>query len=178
MRFSHDSDPTSGHDPCPCPKPKPKAKPNPYAPAGRRGRKEDPRLTTLPSGDHHGQRARLFVAPSTQTNSGCEFVHPLPLPIPTSRPRCPAAPFLSISGPFTNQDWVKPTARASLARMESFESERASSAPTASRNDSISHVALTRSRALRTRAEVSASPSTQSPAIASSRPTSRQWCSG
>ena len=43
--------------------PRPKPKPNPYAPAGRRGRKEDPRLTTLPSGDHHGQRARLFVAP-------------------------------------------------------------------------------------------------------------------
>ena len=100
MRVSHDSDPASGHEPCP----KPNPNPNPYAPAGRRGRKEDPRLTTLPSGDHHGQRARLFVAPSTQTNSGCEFVHPLPLPIPTSRPRCPAAPFLSISGPFTNQD--------------------------------------------------------------------------
>ena len=65
MRVSHDSDPTSGHERCPKPlaEPEPDPNPNPYAPAGRRGRKEDPRLTTLPSGDHHGQRARLFVAP-------------------------------------------------------------------------------------------------------------------
>ena len=31
-------------------------------------------------------------------------MQPLPTPIPTSRSRCPAAPFLSISGLFTNQD--------------------------------------------------------------------------
>jgi len=30
-------------------------------------------------------------------------MQPLPTPIPTSRSRCPAAPFLSISGLFTNQ---------------------------------------------------------------------------
>jgi len=33
------------------------------------------------------------------------LMQPLPTPIPTSRSRCPAAPFLSISGLFTNQDW-------------------------------------------------------------------------
>jgi len=33
-------------------------------------------------------------------------MQPLPTPIPTSRSRCPAAPFLSISGLFTNQDWA------------------------------------------------------------------------
>ena len=31
-------------------------------------------------------------------------MQPLPTPIPTSRSRWPAPPFLSISGPFTNQD--------------------------------------------------------------------------
>ena len=50
VRVSHDSDLASGHDPSPKPKPKPR----PYPPAGRRGRNEDPRLTTLPNADHHG----------------------------------------------------------------------------------------------------------------------------
>jgi len=38
-------------------------------------------------------------------------MQPLPTPIPTSRSRCPAAPFLSLSGPFTNQGWRRPVAR-------------------------------------------------------------------
>src|SRR5450755_2085144 len=67
VRVSHDSDPASGHAPCPrpkpCPKPKPNPNPHPYLTAGRRGRKEGARLTLLPTGDHLGQRARLFVAP-------------------------------------------------------------------------------------------------------------------
>jgi hypothetical protein len=67
VRVSHDSDPTSGHDPRPKPKPLllPDLPPipNPYAPTGRRGRKDGARLSLLPTVDHHGQRARLFVAP-------------------------------------------------------------------------------------------------------------------
>jgi hypothetical protein len=38
-------------------------KPNPYPALGRRGRTEDARLPKLPRVDHHGRRARPFVAP-------------------------------------------------------------------------------------------------------------------
>src|SRR5882724_10230794 len=59
VRVSHESAPTSGHDPCPKPKPRllpnPPPNPNLYALTSRRGRKEGARLTMLPAVDHHGQ---------------------------------------------------------------------------------------------------------------------------
>jgi len=44
--------------------------------------------------ERDGQRALFNVAPQTQSKqlSPCEFMQPLPTPIPTSRSRCPAAP--------------------------------------------------------------------------------------
>ena len=77
VRVSHESAPTAGHDPCPKPKPNPGA----YSVAGRRGRKEDARLPTVRTVEHHGSRARPSVAPKPQTNRHCEFMHLLPIPI-------------------------------------------------------------------------------------------------
>jgi len=54
--------------------------PKPDASAGRRGRREDPRLTSLPSGEQYGHSAPVsLVAPEPKTDSACELVQPLPL---------------------------------------------------------------------------------------------------
>src|SRR5665213_4320316 len=91
----------------PKPKPKPKPKPNPKLPyilSGRRGCREDTCAAVLPDADHHGQRARLFVAPKpNQTNCRCEFMQPLPLPIPSSRSPLPRPCFLSVPGLLTER---------------------------------------------------------------------------
>jgi len=56
--------------------------------------------------ERYGQRALFNVAPKPKPKLlfHCELMQPLPTPIPSSRSRCPATPFLSISGPFTNRD--------------------------------------------------------------------------
>ena len=61
-RVSHDSDPASGHDPQSQAEALPKTK-LPYTLSGRRGCCEDTCAGVLPNADHHGQRARSFVAP-------------------------------------------------------------------------------------------------------------------
>ena len=109
VRVSRDSDPASGHEPCP------KPNPNPFrdirtiepVPTGRPAWPQQ-RQTSGRVGhpvERDGQRA-LQRGPQTQSKrlSPCESMQPLPTPIPTSRSRCPATPFLSISGPFTNRD--------------------------------------------------------------------------
>jgi hypothetical protein len=56
----------------------------------------------LPNADHHGQRARLFVAPlpkPDQTKHCCELMQPNPLPIPPSRARCLAPAFSQSPAP-------------------------------------------------------------------------------
>jgi len=83
--------------------------PNPklqYTLSGRRGRCEDARAAVLPTADHHGQRALFLLAPNpTQTNYGCEFMQPLPLPHPKYPLPLPS-PLLSLN--------PRPTHRARL----------------------------------------------------------------
>jgi hypothetical protein len=117
VRVSHDSDPTSRHEPCP--KPNPNPNPNPKAfrdirtiepaptggPAWPQQRKTSDRVGHPVK--RYGQRALFNLAPKPKPNgsSTANLCEPLPTPIPTSRSRNPAAPFLSIPAPFTKQDW-------------------------------------------------------------------------
>ena len=56
-----------------------------YPLLGRRGREEEARLPLL-TVEHHGRRARPFVASNPQTNRRCELILPLPSPDARSRP--------------------------------------------------------------------------------------------
>ena len=116
MRVSHDSDPTSGHEPCP----KPLPNPNPRTDVLRHIRAIEPVPTAGPawllqrkaSGcvghpvERYGLRALFNVAPQTQTKHRllCELMQPIPIPTPTPIRRSadppiadPAAPLLLFS---------------------------------------------------------------------------------
>ena len=80
MRVSHDSDPASGHDPQSEAEAEAEAEADPLL--GRRGRKEEARLPTLPTVEHHGRRARPFVAPQTPNQSTLRIDATAPHPHP------------------------------------------------------------------------------------------------
>ena len=105
VRVSHDSDPTSGHDPCP--KPKPNPNPNPRQTCFRHVR----RIEAVPTGgpawpqqrkasgrvghpvERYGQRALFNVAPKPKPNSSSS-ANLCSRSRPPSRSADPAAPLL------------------------------------------------------------------------------------
>jgi hypothetical protein len=87
VRVSHESAPNSGHDPSPKPKPLPLPNPSSRTPcrAGVAAAKI-PARPYCPMPTITGSAPVCLWPPyPNQTNRRCEFMQPLPLPIPTSR---------------------------------------------------------------------------------------------
>ena len=106
VRVSHDSDPTSGHEPCPKPLPNPNPNPRPTRFVTSEGLKPSPtfgpawpqqRTASVRVGhpvERYGQRALFNVAPKTQTKqlSPANLCSRSPSPF---RPADPAASLLA-----------------------------------------------------------------------------------